>query len=134
MCGAKTPSAASNGPNHASLGPVGIELSPGEYLGLEAGLESWRCCHLVLFASVYALARLLTPRLGCKPAPWTRVDRHYEIIRINMQTFFNHLGIATCSDAGQTTSCRSGFPQGPSVELSGLDPGEPLAVRSAQIR
>ena len=59
LCGAKTPSAASNGPNHASLGPGGIELSPGEYLGLEAGLESWLCCHLVLFASVYAPARLL---------------------------------------------------------------------------
>jgi len=45
------------------------------------------------------LAGVRSPRLGRKPAHWTRVDRHYETIRVNMQALFNDLGIATCSNA-----------------------------------
>jgi hypothetical protein len=29
-----------------------------------------------------------------KPAHWTRVDRHYETIRVNMQALFSDLGIS----------------------------------------
>jgi hypothetical protein len=36
-----------------------------------------------------------SPRMGRKPAHWTRVDRHYERIRIDMQTLFNDLAIET---------------------------------------
>jgi len=33
--------------------------------------------------------------LGRKPAHWTRVDRHYEQIRIDMQTLFTDLALET---------------------------------------
>ena len=38
---------------------------------------------------------LRSPRMGRKPAHWTRVDRDYERIRIDMQTLFNDLAIET---------------------------------------
>ena len=41
------------------------------------------------------LAGLRSPHMGRKPAHWTRVDRHYERIRIDMQTLFNDLAIET---------------------------------------
>jgi hypothetical protein len=41
------------------------------------------------------LAGVRSPRLGRKPATWTRVDRDYETLRINMQTLFHDLGITT---------------------------------------
>jgi hypothetical protein len=39
------------------------------------------------------LAGVRSPRMGRKPAVWTRVDRDYEILRIGMQTLFHDLGI-----------------------------------------
>jgi len=39
------------------------------------------------------LAGVHSPRMGRKPATWTRVDRDYENIRIDMQTLFHDLGI-----------------------------------------
>jgi hypothetical protein len=41
------------------------------------------------------LAGVRSPRMGRKPATWTRVDRDYETLRINMQTLFHDLGITT---------------------------------------
>jgi hypothetical protein len=41
------------------------------------------------------LAGIRSPRTGRKPAIWTRVDRDYENLRINMQTLFHDLGITT---------------------------------------
>jgi hypothetical protein len=41
------------------------------------------------------LAGVRSPRMGRKPAHWTRVDRDYERIRIEMQTLFNDLAIET---------------------------------------
>jgi len=41
------------------------------------------------------LAAVRSPRMGRKPAHWTRVDRHYEQIRVDMQTLFNDLAIET---------------------------------------
>jgi hypothetical protein len=41
------------------------------------------------------LAGLRSPRMGRKPKTWTPVDRHYETLRIGMQTLFRHVGIAT---------------------------------------
>ncbi|ETW26236.1 hypothetical protein [Mycobacterium gastri] len=39
------------------------------------------------------LAGIRSPRMGRKPAHWTRVDRDYERIRIDMHTLFNDLAI-----------------------------------------
>jgi hypothetical protein len=39
------------------------------------------------------LAGVRSPRMGRKPAVWTRVDRDYETLRIGMQTLFRDLGI-----------------------------------------
>ena len=41
------------------------------------------------------LAAVRSPRMGRKPAHWTRVDRDYERIRIDMQTLFSDLAIET---------------------------------------
>jgi hypothetical protein len=41
------------------------------------------------------LAGLRSPRQGRKPNTWTRIDRHYETIRIDMQNLFRDLGINT---------------------------------------
>ena len=41
------------------------------------------------------LAAVRSPRMGRKPAHWTRVDRHYERIRIDMQTLFTDLALET---------------------------------------
>ena len=41
------------------------------------------------------LAAVRSPRMGRKPAHWTRVDRDYERIRIDMQTLVNELAIET---------------------------------------
>ncbi|WP_239342099.1 hypothetical protein [Frankia sp. CiP3] len=45
------------------------------------------------------LAGVRSPRPGRKPAHWTRIDRDYETLRIDMQTLFHDLGIATCAGA-----------------------------------
>ena len=41
------------------------------------------------------LAGVRSPRLGRKPTTWTRVDRDYETLRINMHALFHDLGITT---------------------------------------
>jgi len=41
------------------------------------------------------LAGVHSPKMGRKPAHWTRVDRGYEQIRIDMQTLFTDLAIET---------------------------------------
>jgi len=45
------------------------------------------------------LAGVRSPRMGRKPVSWTRVDRDYEKIRIDMQTLFHDLGISTTGAA-----------------------------------
>ena len=39
------------------------------------------------------LAGIRSPKMGRKPAHWTRVDRDYEQIRIDMHTLFTDLAI-----------------------------------------
>jgi len=41
------------------------------------------------------LAGVRSPRMGRKPTHWTRVDRDYETLRINMHALFHDLGITT---------------------------------------
>jgi hypothetical protein len=45
------------------------------------------------------LAGIRSPRMGRKPAHWTRVDRDYETLRVNMQTLFHDLGLTTSTAA-----------------------------------
>jgi hypothetical protein len=40
------------------------------------------------------LADVRSPRLGRKPAHWTRIDRDYETLRTGIQTLFHDLGIS----------------------------------------
>jgi hypothetical protein len=41
------------------------------------------------------LAGIRSPRMGRKPTHWTRIDRDYEALRINMHALFHDLGITT---------------------------------------
>jgi len=41
------------------------------------------------------LAGVRSPRMGRKPAHWSRVDRDYEALRITMQALFRDVGIKT---------------------------------------
>jgi hypothetical protein len=61
------------------------------------------------------LAGIRSPKMGRKPAHWTRVDRDYERIRVDMQTLFNDLAIDTplaaqdsahASHSTSPTNCR----------------------------
>jgi len=45
------------------------------------------------------LAGVRSPRLGRQPTTWTLIDRDYETLRIDMQTLFDHLGIASMAPA-----------------------------------
>jgi hypothetical protein len=45
------------------------------------------------------LAGVRSPRMGRKPTHWTRIDRHYEALRIQMQTLFHDLGLTTTGAA-----------------------------------
>jgi hypothetical protein len=41
------------------------------------------------------ISGIRTPRRGRPPKNWTKIDRDYETIRLDMQTLFNDLGIST---------------------------------------
>ena len=43
------------------------------------------------------LAGVRSPRMGRKPSIWTPADRHYEQLRVGMQTLFTELGIAAAA-------------------------------------
>jgi hypothetical protein len=43
------------------------------------------------------LAGVRSPRMGRKPAHWTRIDRDYETLRIGTQTLFRDLGITAAA-------------------------------------
>jgi len=45
------------------------------------------------------LAGIRSPRMGRKPAVWTRIDRDYETLRIGMQILFHDLGITPVAAA-----------------------------------
>ncbi len=45
------------------------------------------------------IAGVRSPRMGRKPAHWTRIDRDYETLRIGMQALFHDLGITTAVPA-----------------------------------
>ena len=41
------------------------------------------------------IAGIRTPRRGRPPKNWTKIDRDYQTLRLDMQTLFNDLGIST---------------------------------------
>jgi hypothetical protein len=45
------------------------------------------------------LAGIRTPRRGRPPATWTRIDRDYEALRVDMHTLFQDLGLTTAPPA-----------------------------------
>ncbi len=45
------------------------------------------------------LAGVRSPRMGRKPAIWTRIDRRYETLRVGMQDLFHDLGITATAAA-----------------------------------
>ena len=45
------------------------------------------------------LAGIRTPRRGRPPATWTRIDRDYEALRVDMHTLFQDLGLTTAPAA-----------------------------------
>jgi len=45
------------------------------------------------------LAGVRSPRMGRKPAIWTRIDRRYETLRAGMQDLFHDLGITATAAA-----------------------------------
>ena len=40
------------------------------------------------------ISRIRTRRRGRPPKNWTKIDRDYETLRLDMQTLFNDLGIS----------------------------------------
>jgi len=55
------------------------------------------------------IAGIRTPRQGRPPKHWTTIDRHYETLRLHMQTLLHDLGISTTANPASTTLCRSRF-------------------------
>ena len=55
------------------------------------------------------LAGVRSPRMGRKPKIWTAIDRHYEHLRVEFQSLFTDLRLATPAEATSawTTNCRS---------------------------
>ena len=53
------------------------------------------CSPCAIRSSPRSSPAVRSPRMGRKPAHWTRVDRDYERIRIDMQTLFSDLAIET---------------------------------------
>ena len=45
------------------------------------------------------LAGVRSPRMGRKPKVWTAIDRHYEQLRIDLQSLFTDLGLTTPTEA-----------------------------------
>jgi hypothetical protein len=40
------------------------------------------------------LAGVRTPHWGRRPSTWTRVDQHYQTLRLDMRALFKELGVA----------------------------------------
>ena len=69
--------------------------SSRRYQPLSPGLQTITAL-LVLREKVIQplLAGVVTPRLGRKPKNWSRIDEHYETLRLNMRELFKEVGLA----------------------------------------
>jgi hypothetical protein len=106
--GTSPPSAAFEAALIASQGPAERRRSAAARQGLVVKPATSRRYHappdalrvitalLVLRDQVIRpiLAGVRVPRVGRKPNNWTRIDRHYETRRLDMQALFNDCGIA----------------------------------------
>jgi len=74
-----------------------LAIKPGRSRRYHTPLEAARTIAALLALRDQVIAPILagvrSPRMGRKPAHWTRVDRDYESLRIGMQALFTHVGI-----------------------------------------
>jgi hypothetical protein len=81
----------------------GLAVKPGRSRRYHIPPEAARTIAALLALRDQVIAPILagvrSPRLGRKPAVWTRVDRDYETLRIGMQTLFHDLGITPAAAA-----------------------------------
>jgi len=81
----------------------GLAAKPGRTRRYHIPPEAARTIAALLALRDQVIAPILTgvhsPRLGRKPAHWTRIDRDYETLRTAMQTLFHDLGITTAAPA-----------------------------------
>ncbi len=78
-------------------------IKPGRSRRYQLPSPAARTIAALLALRDHVIAPILTgirsPRMGRKPATWTRIDRDYETLRINMQTLLHDLGITTSTAA-----------------------------------
>jgi hypothetical protein len=76
-----------------------LVIKPGRSHHYQLPSAAARTITALLALREHIIAPILTgvrsPRMGRKPIHWTRIDRDYETLRINMHTLFHHLGITT---------------------------------------
>jgi hypothetical protein len=93
---------------------AGPRVEEGQY-GVDAavlGVRAWEVEFAEDGADVCLVIAPLTagiriPRRGRPPNTCTKIDRHYETLRRQMQALLNDLGITTKATAASTTNCRS---------------------------
>jgi hypothetical protein len=68
--------------------------SSRHYQPLSQGLKTVAALLLIREKVIQPLlAGITTPRLGRKPRNWSRIDQHYETLRLNMQSLLQELGV-----------------------------------------
>jgi hypothetical protein len=81
----------------------GLVDKPGRTRRYHVPTASARTIAALLALRDYVIAPILagirSPRMGRKPAIWTRIDRRYETLRIGMQDLFHDLGITPATAA-----------------------------------
>jgi len=74
-----------------------LAIKPGRSRRYHTPLEAARTIAALLALRDQVIAPILagvrSPRMGRKPAHWTRIDRDYETLRTGMQVLFHDLGI-----------------------------------------
>jgi hypothetical protein len=109
----------------------GGQLREGRVGPLDADRVAGAVLELIDHPRDKVIARLMsgigTPQRRLATQNWTQIDRDYEIIRLDMQTLLNDLGISLKPAAAQTTACRlrPGNPpegQHPMTSPRGLQP------------
>ena len=99
--GTTTPATASARPatTYANCGANSSSTNPAEPAVTTSRRSAARTIAALLTLRDQVIAPILagvrSPQMGRKPAHWTRVDRDYERIRIDMQTLFSDLAIET---------------------------------------
>jgi hypothetical protein len=81
----------------------GLVDKPGRTRRYHVPLRAARTIAALLVLRDHVIAPILagvrSPRMGRKPATWTRIDRRYETLRVSMQDLFHDLGITPATTA-----------------------------------